>query len=184
VIEPGDTLGGITYRFGITEEQLAEENKVTYAYEKGDTYFVRAGSHIQLQKNPVDSRSGTGETANNSFGQTIFYTTVDGDSFDSLGYKFRSTTAQLLQYNPSLTADKPIPEGTRVRLIAGELKIGGAQGDFTVDADGIPLTYTTAPGDTERQVAFRFGVTELRSANRPLTNGAGAWYEFTDPSTG
>ncbi|GAA5200835.1 hypothetical protein GCM10023346_43880 [Arthrobacter gyeryongensis] len=184
VIEPEDTLDGITYRFGITGEQLAEANKVPYAYEKGNTYFVRAGNQIQLQKNPVDSRSGTGTAINNSFGQTIFYTTVDGDSFDSLGYKFRSTTAQLLQYNPSLSADKPIPAGTRVRLMPGELKIDGAQGTFTSDPDGVPLTYTTTPGDTERQISFRFSVTDLRWANRPLTGTEAVWYAFTDLPTG
>lgn len=184
VVEPKDTLGGITYRFGITEEQLAEANKVPYVYEKGNTYFLRAGKHIQLQKNPVDSRSGTGTAVTNSSGQTIFYTTVEGDSFDSLGYKFRSTTAQLLQYNPSLTADKPIPAGTRVRLIPGELKIDGAQGSFTADADGIPLTYTTAPGDTEGQISFRFGMPDLEWANRPLTGTDRVWYAFTDLPTG
>ncbi|MET4146613.1 LysM peptidoglycan-binding domain-containing protein [Arthrobacter sp. UYCo732] len=55
VIEADDTLGGITYRFGITQEQLAEANNVPCVYEKGNTYIVRAGNHIQLQKNPVDS---------------------------------------------------------------------------------------------------------------------------------
>ncbi|MFP3675060.1 LysM domain-containing protein, partial [Bacillus sp. SIMBA_031] len=45
-IEPDDTLDGITYRFGITAEQLAEANKVPYVYTKGTTYFVRAGNHI------------------------------------------------------------------------------------------------------------------------------------------
>ncbi|WP_306906421.1 LysM peptidoglycan-binding domain-containing protein [Arthrobacter pascens] len=184
VIVPGDTLAGITYRFGLTNEQLAEANKVPYVYEKGNTYFIRTGSHIQLQKNPIDSRSGSGTSVNNSFGQTIFYTTVDGDSFDSLGYKFRSTTAQLLLYNPALSADKPIPAGTRVRLMPGEMKIEAAQGTFTADADGIPLTYTTAPGDTERQVAFRFSVTDLRSANRPLTGNGGSWYEMADMPSG
>jgi LysM repeat protein len=186
-IESEDTLGGITYRFGITGEQLAEANKVPYVYEKGNTYFVRAGNHIQLQKNPVDSRSGTGPTVNNSFGQTIFYTTVDGDSFDSLGYKFRCTTDQLLQYNRFLTVDRPIPAGTRVRLIPGELKVDGAQGTFTADANGIPQTYTTAPGDTERQISFRFGVSEqanLEWANRPLTGTDRVWYAFTDLASG
>lgn len=184
VIEAGDTLDGITYRFGLTWAQLAEANKVPYVYEKGNTYFVRAGNHIQLQKNPVDSRSGAGKTVNNSFGQAVFYTTVDGDSFDSLGYKFRSTTAQLLLYNPSLRANDPIPAGAKLRLIPGDQKIDGAQGAFTVDTDGIPLTYTTAPGDTERQIAFRFGVTELRSANRPRTGVAPVWYEFADTPSG
>lgn len=183
-IEAGDTLDGISYRFGLTGEQLAEANKVPYVYEQGNTYFIREGHLIQLQKNPVDSRSGAGATINNSFGQAIFYTTVDGDSFDSLGYKFRSTTEQLLMYNPSLSAGKPIPAGTKVRLIPGELPIDGARGNFTADADGIPLTYTTAAGDTERQVSFRFSVVDIRSANRPLTGTGGTWYEFTDVSVG
>lgn len=186
-IEPDDTLGGITYRFGITEEQLAEANKVPYVYEKGNRYFVVAGKHIRLQKNPVDSRSGTGPTVNNSFGLAVFYSTVDGDSPDSLGYKFRVTTGQLLQYNPFLAADRPIPPGTRVRLIPGELKIDGAQGTFTADANGIPQTYTTAPGDTERQITFRFGLSEvanLDSANRPLTGPGRVWYEFSDLPSG
>ncbi|MGO4856889.1 LysM peptidoglycan-binding domain-containing protein [Arthrobacter sp. 2MCAF14] len=183
-IESGDTLDGITYRFGITGEQLAEANKVPYVYEKGNTYFVRAGNHIQLQKNPVDSRSGQGKTLNNSSGQTIFYTTVDGDSFDSIGYKFRCTTEQLLQYNPSLNVDRPIPAGTKVSLIPGELKIDGAQGTFTADADGIPQTYTTAPGDTERQISFRFGMPDLEWANRPLTGTGRVWYTFTDLPSG
>ncbi|MGO4229995.1 LysM peptidoglycan-binding domain-containing protein [Arthrobacter sp. YAF34] len=178
VVAPNDTVGGITYRFGLTDEQLAEANKVAITYEKGGVYFLLAGKHLRLQKNPVDSRSGTGTAVKNSFGQAIFYTTVDGDSLDSLGYKFRCSTAQLLQYNPSLAADRPVPAGTRVRLIPGGLKIDGARGSFTADAAGIPLTYTTAPGDNERQVEFRFGVTDLRSANRPLTGGAGAWYDL------
>ncbi|UKA70646.1 LysM peptidoglycan-binding domain-containing protein [Arthrobacter sp. FW306-06-A] len=183
-IEPDDSLAGITYRFNLTQEQLAEANKVPFTYEKGNVFFIQAGKAIQLQKKPVDSRSGSGASVNNSFGQTVFYTTVDGDSFDSLGYKFRSTTAQILLYNPSLQADQPIPAGTKVRLIPGEVKIEGAQGTFTADANGVPLTYTTAPGDTERQVSFRFGVTDLRSANRPSTGTGGAWYDFTDLPTG
>lgn len=179
-IEPEDSLAGITYRFNLTEEQLAEANKVPFTYEKGNVYFIQAGKVIQLQKKPVDSRSGSGTEINNSFGQTVYYTTVGGDSFDSLGYKYRSTTAQILLYNPSLSADQPIPAGTKVRLIPGELKVEGAQGTFTTDANGIPLNYTTAPGDTERQVSFRFGVTDLRSANRPSKGTGGAWYDFTD----
>jgi len=183
-VEPDDTLAGITYRFNLTQEQLAEANKVPFTYEKGNVFFIQAGKVIQLQKKPVDSRSGSGASVNNSFGQTVFYTTVDGDSFDSLGYKFRSTTAQILLYNPSLKADQPIAAGTKVRLIPGELKIVGAQGTSTADAQGVPLTYTTAPGDIERQDSFRFGVTDLRSANRPSTGTGGAWYEFTDLPNG
>ncbi|WJH24048.1 LysM peptidoglycan-binding domain-containing protein [Pseudarthrobacter defluvii] len=183
-VEPDDSLAGITYRFNLTEEQLAEANKVPFAYEKGNVFFIQAGRAIRLQKNPVDSRSGAGAEIKNSFGQTVYYTTVEGDSFDSLGYKYRSTTAQILLYNPSLAGDQPIPAGTKVRLIPGELKIKGAQGTFTTDANGIPLTYTTAPGDIERQVAFRFGVDQLRSANRPSSGTAGAWYDFTDLPSG
>ncbi|TLM71588.1 hypothetical protein [Pseudarthrobacter sp. NamB4] len=56
-------------------------------------------------------------------------------------------------------------------------------GGCTADAEGIPLTYTTAPGDTEQQVSFRFSVTDLRAANGPLTGTGGTCYEFTDLPT-
>lgn len=183
VIEPEDTLSGITYRFNLTDKQLAEANKVPITYEMGNIYFIRAGRSIQLQKNPVDIRSGTGKPVNNSFGQAVFYTTVEGDSFDSLGYKYRSTTAQILLYNPTLVENQPIPAGSRIQLMPGDLKIDGAQGTYTTDPDGIPLTYTTAPGDIERQIAFRFGlpgIADLDSANRPTTGGGRVWYQFSD----
>ena len=187
VIEPGDTLDGISYRFNLTEKQLAEANKVPFTYEKGGIYFIHAGNKVQLQKNPVDSRSGTGKAVNNSFGQAVFYTTVEGDSFDSLGYKFRSTTAQILLYNPALVENQPIPGGSQIRLMPGDRKIDGAQGTYTTDPDGIPLTYTTATGDIERQVAFRFGIPEiadLESANRPSTGSDRVWYQFSDLPNG
>lgn len=181
-VAANDTLDGIAYRFGITEEQLAEANKVPYVHEQGNVYFLKRGTRIQLQKNPVDSRSGTGEIVTNSFGKADFYTTVDGDSFDSLGYKFRRTAPQLLLYNPALKADQPIPAGTRVILMAGDLRITGARGTFTADAAGVPLTYTTAAGDIERQVALRFNleIHELESANRPLAAGERTWFAFAD----
>jgi LysM repeat protein/phage tail protein X len=186
IVSADDTLDGITYRFGITEEQLAEANKVPFVHEQGNVYFLHPGQQIELQKKPVDSRSGTGKTVNNSFGRADFYTTVDGDSLDSLGYRFRSTTRQLLLYNPGLKADRPIPAGTRVRLMPGDLKIEGAQGTATASADGVPVTYTMAAGDVERQVAFRFNLRldELESANRPLTPGTRTWIEFTDLPSG
>jgi hypothetical protein len=64
----------------------------------------------------------------------------------------------------------------------GEFKIEGARGTFTADAAGIPLTYTTAPGDTEPQISFRFSATDLEWANRPLTSTDRVWYAFTDLS--
>jgi LysM repeat protein len=183
VVEPEDSTQGISYRFGITSDQLAEANKVPYVHEVGNEYFLLAGRRIELQKKPVDSSSGTGTTIDNSFGEHIFYTSVVGDSLDSLGYKFRCTTEQLLRYNPSLTTSGPIPAGTKVRLMPGELPITGATGSFTADADGVPLTYTTAPGDTERQVAFRFrlaDIVDLTSANLSLTQEGLTWYAYTD----
>ncbi|MGG5170635.1 LysM peptidoglycan-binding domain-containing protein [Pseudarthrobacter sp. J1738] len=187
VIEPNDTLDGITYRFGITEEQLAEANKVAITYEKGNVYFVRAGKHIQLQKNPVDSRAGGGIRVNNSFHNTVFYTTVAGDSFDSLGYEFRITTEQLLRWNPTLHADWPIPSGTKMSLMPGAVAIEGARGTFTADAKGIPQTYNTVPGDTEDQIAARFGIPDalsLAAANPPPTGPKSVWYAYKDMVAG
>ena len=183
-IEHDDTVAGITYRFNVTADQLAEANKVPFVQEQGNVYFVREGRTIQLQKNPVDSRSGTGQAVENSWGITVFYTTVDGDSFDSLGYQFRVGTAEILQYNPSLVETEPIPAGTKLRMIAGDLPLEGASGSFTAGADGVPLTYTTVAGDTEVRVAARFGVTILSDANRPTSGGGGVWYQYTHVPSG
>lgn len=181
---PDDTLAGISYRFNVTSDQLAEANKVRSVHEQGNVYFIKPGRTIALQKNPVDGRSGTGEDVWNSWGRAVFYTTVDGDSFDSLGYQFRVGTAELLQYNPTLVENQPIPAGTTLRLIPGELPINGARGTFTTDADGIALTYTTAPGDTESGISSRFNVTNLPKANLPTTGDGVPWYQYADPSTG
>ncbi|MFJ4172307.1 LysM peptidoglycan-binding domain-containing protein [Paenarthrobacter sp. NPDC089714] len=182
--EAGDTLDGILLRFGLSADELAEANKVPYVSEQGNTYFIREGHTIQLRKNPVDAKAGRGATVNNSFGQAIFYTTVEGDSFDSLGYQFRSTTEQILLYNPALSANNPLPTGTKVRLIPGTLKIEKAQGEFTADSNEVPLTYTTAPGDTESQVSFRFAITDLRAANRPSSGTGGSWFSYVDLPNG
>ena len=130
---------------------------------------------------------GSGATVTDSFGNVDFYTTVDGDSFDSLGYECRSTTAQLLRYKPSLVADKPIPAGTKVNLMAGEQRSTAPEAPSLRMPRGVPLTYTTAPGDIETQIVLRFGLTglaDLASANRPLVPGAGVWYESVDPPSG
>ena len=179
-VVPDDTLAGVAYRFNITSDQLAEANKVPY--EVGNVYFIEPGRTIALQKNPVDSRAGTGAAVLNSWGHGVFYTTVDGDSFDSLGYQFRVGTAELLQYNPGLA--EPIAAGITVRLIPGDLPIAGALGTFTADADGVPLTYTTAAGDTERGISSRSGITTLADANRPTSGGGGVWYQYADVSSG
>lgn len=179
-VVPDDTLAGVTYRFNINSDQLAEANKVHYVHEVGNVYFIEPGRTIALQKNPVDSRAGSGAAVMNSWGRGVFYTTVDGDSFDSLGYQFRVGTAEILQYNPGLA--EPIPAGITVRLIPGNLPIDGARGTFTADADGVPLTYTTAAGDTERGISSRFGITTLADANRPTSGGGSVWYAET--STG
>ncbi|WP_120521766.1 hypothetical protein [Arthrobacter celericrescens] len=63
----------------------------------------------------------------------------------------------------------------------GEARIEGASGTFTRDADGVPMTYTTAPGDIERRIAFRFNLetAELGDANRPKP-GSPPWYEYAN----
>ncbi|HEV7166520.1 MAG TPA: LysM peptidoglycan-binding domain-containing protein [Micrococcaceae bacterium] len=177
-----DGIQGITYRFGITSDQLAEANKVPYVYSVGNRDFLHPGMVLQLQKNPVYRRAGSGKITANSFGHADYYVTVDGDSFDSLGYRFRCTTDELLRYNPGLVPGAPIPAGTRVSVMPGDATLNGAQGSFTSGPDGIPLTYTTAPGDLEFQVAARFNMetAELETANRPLVEGGRVWFDFAD----
>ncbi|ALE06739.1 hypothetical protein AL755_16915 [Arthrobacter sp. ERGS1:01] len=181
-----DTVDGIGYRFGITTDVLAEANMVPDFVSVGNNYFLHPGDVVELLVRPVDARSGKGAVVNNSAGHPIFYTSVRGDSLDSVGYKFRVNKAALLRYNPDLSGNATIPPGSKISLMPGELKIHGATGTFTVDAKGIPLTYTTAEGDIEMQIAGRFNLqmVELADANRPHDNATAEWFDFTDLPSG
>ncbi|MGA7206178.1 MAG: LysM peptidoglycan-binding domain-containing protein [Specibacter sp.] len=181
-----DTVDGIEYRFGITTDVLAEANMVPDFISVGNNYFLHPGDVVELLVRPVDPNSGKGAVVTNSAGHPIFYTTARGDSLDSLGYQFRVSTAALLRYDPALSADVPIPPGSKISLMPGDLKIQGATGSFTVDAKGIPLTYTTAEDDTEMQIAGRFNLelVELADANRPHDNKTAEWFDFTDLPSG
>lgn len=81
-IVPGDTLAGVTYRFNLTNDQLAEANNVPYVHEVGNVYFIEPGRTIALQKDPVDRRTGAGDAVRNSWDTGVFYTTVDDVAVD------------------------------------------------------------------------------------------------------
>ncbi|WP_026555676.1 LysM peptidoglycan-binding domain-containing protein [Arthrobacter sp. 35W] len=152
--------------------------------------FLAIGATIVLQKKPVDSSAGKGNLVHNSVGTPIFYTTVDGDSIDSLGCEFRRTTTELLSDNPQLSANAPIPAGTKVVLMPNSRTIPGARGAFTVDDRGVPLTYATAPGDNVSQIAarFRLSYSDLDQANRPVVpkydGTTPPWPAYIDRSAG
>lgn len=181
-----DTTEGIQLRFGISAQHLAKANKVSAVHTVGVNYFLHPDDVVALQVKPVDSNSGTGPTVKNHEGAPIFYTTVDGDTFDSLGYQFRVSTEALLRYNPLLSPGSTIPAGTKITLMPNELTIRGAQGPFTADSNGVPLGYTTAVGDIDSQVAARFNleIAQLLHANLPLDNSTPAWFAYTDHASG
>lgn len=45
-----DTTGGLRYRFGLTQAQLAAANHVDHIYEQGNVYYLQPGKHMWLQK--------------------------------------------------------------------------------------------------------------------------------------
>ncbi len=181
-----DGLAGITYRFGITSDQLAEANKVPYVCTVGNRDCLHPGMVLQLQKHPVDRRAGSDKPSPTTLAMSITPARLRAIPCDCLGYRFRCTTDELLRYNPGLKPDVPIPAGTKVTLMPGDVKLKGAQGSFTTDADSIPLTYTTAPGDIEFQVAARFNREpfELETGNRPIVQGGRVWFDFADLENG
>ncbi|WP_133159111.1 lytic transglycosylase [Arthrobacter glacialis] len=181
-----DTTEGIQLRFGISAQHLAKANKVSGVHTVGVNYFLHLDDVVALQVKPVDINSGTGPTVKNHEGAPIFYTTVDGDTFDSLGYQFRISTEALLRYNRFLPQGSTIPAGTKIALMPNELTIRGAQGPFTADSNDVPLSYTTAAGDIDSQVAARFNleIVQLLHANRPLDNSTPAWFAYTDHPSG
>ncbi|WP_035761106.1 LysM peptidoglycan-binding domain-containing protein [Paenarthrobacter nicotinovorans] len=65
-----------------------------------------------------DAPAALGDTVADSFGNALFYTTVDGDTLTNVAASFGLSSAKLAGFN-GVEADTPLGPGTKLRLIPG-----------------------------------------------------------------
>ena len=158
-IARGDTLGGISRRFGVTVAKLRAWNGLT-------STRIRAGRYLIVRP------EGVGGTTASGAAPTGRYTVRRGDTLSGIGARFGASVTQLRSWNgvrgstihigQALKVPGPAPDPTpRPTAAAARVPVRPAP------APG-PNHYRIRSGDTLSTIATRFGVSvsDLRSWNR------------------
>ena len=158
-IARGDTLGGISRRFGVTVANLLAWNGLT-------STRIRAGRYLIVRP------EGIGGTTASGSAPTGRYTVRRGETLSGIGARFGASVTQLRSWNgirgstihvgQTLKVPGPAP-APPPRQTAASARVPARR----VPAPG-PNHYRIRSGDTLSTIAARFGVSvpDLRSWNR------------------
>ncbi len=144
-VAPGDTLGAIAARNGLSVTALARANGI------GDPDHVQAGRRLVLP--------GSGATAGGGSSTGTVYVVRAGDSLGSIASRHGTSVAALAAGN-GIRDPNLITAGRR-------LVISRRTGGVAVSSGGASNAYTVRPGDTLSAIASRQGisVSALSAAN-------------------
>lgn len=139
---PGDTLSGIAAAFGISVAELQKLNGIT------NPNLIYAGQILIVRSNGPQ---------NNTIGNGVNYTVVNGDTLGGIALKFGTTVSELQRLN-NISNPNLIYVGQVLKI-----KEGSRPNNNTVSG----RTYTVVSGDTLSGIALKFGTTvsELQRLN-------------------
>lgn len=139
-VRPGDTLGGIAARHGVSITSLAGVNGIASAD------LLIAGRTLTVPSGLRGSRSGSGGSGSTSG----MYTVRPGDTLSGIALRFGVSVGSIVRQN-GLSSAHMVIAGARLRVGGG----GGTRLATRVGAssDG----YSVRSGDTLSSIATRFG---------------------------
>jgi LysM repeat protein len=155
VVQDGDTLWGISERFGQSVSSLAEMNHIA------DPSFLLPGEVIRIGS--AATTPATAPAAGSSSSASRTYTVAAGDTLDSIATRFSTTVAGIASLN-HITDVNLIIVGQTLHLpgsstapSSGSASPAGAGG--TRPSVATASTYTVHPGDTLAAIAARYSTT-------------------------
>lgn len=145
VVQPGETLGAIAARHGMSADALARHNGIR------DPNRIVAGRSLDI---PGGLRGGSGSASSGTGG----YTVRTGDTLSGIAARFELSVGSLMRLN-GLRSPNLVIAGTTLRVG------GGTAARASGPAGG--GTYTVRPGDSLGAIAARLGtsVSALARAN-------------------
>jgi LysM repeat protein len=127
-VQTGDTLGAIAERFGTTSRAIAEINDLP------NTQIVRVGQLLRIPGEPPEPVDAVG---------TIEYRVRAGETLSQIALRHRTSTAAILQMNPSI--------GSPERLRAGALIV------IPIGTERPVVAHTVIAGETLTSIAQEYG---------------------------
>jgi N-acetylmuramoyl-L-alanine amidase len=137
-VRPGDTLSGISVRFGVSVGSIVRQNGLS------SKHLVIAGTRLRVG-------SGSGTRPAIWVGASSGYTVKTGDNLSSIAARF-GTSARALARANGIANPNVVIVGTRLRVTGGGE--GGASAGST---SGMVGGYTVRSGDNLSSIAARFG---------------------------
>lgn len=156
VVQPGDTLGGIASRQGVSLGTLARANHI------GNVNFIRAGTVLLI---PAPTRRVSGHY--------FWYQVPAGDTLIGISSRYGLYISTIRTLNPQLGAYPLAGEWLRLCSPCSSYVVAvprGTSAYATPVSPGAASFYVVKPGDSLITIAGRFGTTvsSLLTANRLL----------------
>jgi LysM repeat protein len=162
VVQWGENLASIAYRYGTTVEALAQANGLTdpNLVYIGQQLVVPTAAGMPAGGTPPGGKTPSGKPPTVPSGPQAVspapgastYTVRFGDTLTSIAFRFGTTVKDLMRANG-------LSNGTI--YIGQQLKIRGAKAAPSPQGipNQVPAAYTVQAGDTLSAIAFRFGIT-------------------------
>ena len=154
VVQWGENLASIAYRYGTTVEALAQANGLTdpNLVYIGQQLVVPTATGMPAGETPPGGKTPSGPQAGSPAPGASNYTVRFGDTLTSIAFRFGTTVKDLMRANG-------LSNGTI--YIGQQLKVRGATAAPSPQGipNQVPAAYTVRAGDTLSAIAFRFGIT-------------------------
>ncbi len=138
-VQPGDTLYGISQRFGLSLQALKQNNQLT-------SDVIYPGQRLIIQ-NQASTPKNT--AVNTTRPKTQHYQVKSGDTLFSIAKRYQVTVAQLKSWN-QLTTDTIYP--------GQMLAVQGTHQMSANSSQGAKTKYQVRPGDSLYRIATAYGV--------------------------
>ena len=161
-VQPGNTLSGIAYKYGVTVSQLQEWNNISNpnVLSVGQTLkiYTNTSSNSSSSSNSTTKPTSSSSNKTSSSSYTT-YTVQSGNTLSGIAYKYGVTVSQLQEWN-NISNPNILSVGQTLKIYTNTSSNSSSSSNSTINSSNSSYTtYTVESGDTLDSIAFDYGVT-------------------------
>ena len=156
IVQAGNTLSGIAYKYGVTVSQLQQWNNISNPNE------IYVGQSLKIYTNTSNSSSSSTTKPTNSSSNSSYttYTVQAGNTLSGIAYKYGVTVSQLQQWN-NISNPNEIYVGQTLKIYTNNSNSSSNSTTKPTNSSSNSsyTTYTVQAGNTLSGIAYKYGVT-------------------------